>query len=185
MTQNKVVEMIAAIKTIYPYYAKETDAKILVKTWTALMADIPDDIADKAFYKALQVCKMPPTPADVLEEVEAIISIGQPTDMEYWCEYSCALSETATHRVCFGFTFVEDDGKTQGDRARERVHEVWEKLSEPVKQYLASENELIRKSREVAENMEWEQKAFIKAIPGCRKRIVYAALASGKPMLNA
>lgn len=40
-TQNKVIEMIATIKTVYSYYAKNVDVSLLTKTWVALLRDYP------------------------------------------------------------------------------------------------------------------------------------------------
>ena len=69
-SKNKIIEMIASIKTIYPYYAKDTDVEMLVQTWTVLLKDYSDQEIQAAFYKALQTCKMPPTPADIIEKID-------------------------------------------------------------------------------------------------------------------
>ena len=76
-SQNKIIEMIAAIKTIYSYYAKDTDVQMLVKTWAVLLKNYPDDAVEVAFYKCLQTCKMPPTPADVIEKLSDLIDVNR------------------------------------------------------------------------------------------------------------
>ena len=83
-TKNKITEMIAAVKTIYPYYAKDADVATLVKTWAVLLKDYPDDAVSVAFYKALQTCKMPPTPADVIENLDEMAKAMGQTDEELW-----------------------------------------------------------------------------------------------------
>ena len=40
-SQNKVIEIIAMIKTVYSYYAKGSDVSLLTKTWVALLRDYP------------------------------------------------------------------------------------------------------------------------------------------------
>lgn len=40
-TQKKIIECIASIKVVYPYYAKETDVKLLVNTWNLLLREYP------------------------------------------------------------------------------------------------------------------------------------------------
>jgi hypothetical protein len=40
-SKKKIIEMIASVKTIYPYYAKETDVPTLVNTWTLLLREYP------------------------------------------------------------------------------------------------------------------------------------------------
>ena len=43
-TEKKIAELIAAIKTIYPYYANETDVETLVNTWNLLLKDYSDNL---------------------------------------------------------------------------------------------------------------------------------------------
>ena len=81
-SQNKITEIIAAIKTIYPYYAKDADVSVLVKLWNSLLREFPDEVVEVAFYKCLQTCKMPPTPAEVLENIKAMQEATEPTDEE-------------------------------------------------------------------------------------------------------
>lgn len=40
-SQKKIVEMIMIIKTVYPYYAKDTNAEMLVNTWNLLLREYP------------------------------------------------------------------------------------------------------------------------------------------------
>ncbi len=63
-TEKKIAELIAAIKTIYPYYANETDVETLVNTWNLLLKDYSDNLVDLALLECLKICKTPPTPAD-------------------------------------------------------------------------------------------------------------------------
>ncbi len=172
-TQNKIIEMIGAIKTIYSYYAKETDVKLLVKTWTMLLQNYDDNIVEAAFYKCLQTCKMPPTPADVIEHIRNISKANEQTDEELWIVYNRALVETANQMSRFGYTYVDASGISQGQQARNRVEEIWEGLPEKVKKYLASKGELMRNANE--NNLDtsyssWEKQRFMKAMPIMEKR---------------
>lgn len=92
-SQNKITEMIAAIKTIYPYYAKDANVSILVKTWMALLNDYPDDVVEAAFFQALKVCKMPPTPADIIEKIKEMQASLEPTIEELWDTYITQLKK--------------------------------------------------------------------------------------------
>lgn len=53
-SKNKILEVIGAIKTIYPYYAKETNVELLVNMWQILFADYADKELEIAFI--LCVC---------------------------------------------------------------------------------------------------------------------------------
>ena len=93
-SQKKIVEMITAIKTIYSYYAKDCDIELLVQTWGVLLRDYKDDIVDIAFYKAMQSCKVPPTPADIIERVTEMQKASEPTPESLWNELRAAIKET-------------------------------------------------------------------------------------------
>lgn len=182
-SQNKIVEIIFGIKTIYPYYAKETDVESLVKTWGMLLRDIPDDMADAAFYAALRVCKVPPTPADLIEQIRAMQAASAPSPESLWVEYHNALRDTMRLIPQFSYTYVDESGISQGQQARNKVDAIWAKLSEPIKQYLSSRGELIRQAQQMAVSSEddtgWEKQRFIKNVPIILKRAEYSGLRLG------
>lgn len=177
-TQNKIVEIIYAIKTIYPYYAKETDVESLVKTWGMLLSDVSDEMADAALYQALRVCKMPPTPADLLEQLRAMTAAQEPTAEELWVAYHKALQDTMRLVPQFQYTYVDASGVSQGQRARNKVEAIWAGLPEPVRQYLSSKGELIRCAQQMGaspeEDTQWEKQRFLKQVPVIVKRAEYS-----------
>ena len=171
-TQNKITEMLAATKAIYPYYAKDTDVTILVGTWKALLKDYPDNVVEIAFFKCLQTCKMPPTPADVLENIKALQEAAEPTDEELWDEFVTALRETERLVYYFRFNAIQPNGRTQGDNARSEVNGLWEALPERLKQYIGGKGEFIR----MAQNYDPEdfskyiKPQFLKTMPTIKAR---------------
>lgn len=175
-SQNKIIQMIATIKTVYPYYAKETDVEILVKTWTLLLKDVPDNIIEAAFLKCLQTCKMPPTPAEVLEQVRAMSVANEPTDEEMWALLTSTLRKASDLTYRFRFTFVEANGKTQGQNARDEFERLWEGLPEKLRLYLGSPGELMRMANYDADELKFEKNRFLKQLPVIAKRQEYTAL---------
>ncbi len=178
-SQNKIIEMIAAIKTIYSYYAKGTDVEMLVKTWGVLLKNYDDEIVEVAFYKCLQVCKVPPTPADVIEQIQSMRQTLEPTDEELWTVYEQALRETSRQMSNFGATFIDSTGISQGDQARRKVDEIYNGLPEKIKLYLASKSELMRNAQEWGLDIKfssWEKPRFMKSMPIMRKRQEYGSL---------
>lgn len=173
-SQDKIVEIIFGIKTIYPYYAKETDVESLVKTWSLLLQDIPDEVAEAAFYKALRVCKVPPTPADIIEQVTAMHAATLPSPEEQWTVYHSALRETMRLIPQFNYTYVDASGRSQGQQAREKVEKIWDGLPETIKGYLVSRGELIRTAQQLMVSTEgdvaWEKQRFLKQVPILEKR---------------
>lgn len=176
-TQNKITEMIAAIKTIYPYYAKDADVAVLVKTWNVLLKNYPDNVVETAFYKSLQTCKVPPTPADVIENIKALQSALEPTDEELWGEFTKALKEAERQVYYFQFNAIQANGKTQGDNARAMVKKLWEDLPERVKRYIGGQGEFIRMARATdPEALKFEKTRFLKNMPIIKSREEYSEL---------
>ncbi len=176
-SQKKIIEMIGSVKTIYPYYAKDTDVETLVRTWTVLLKDYPDKAVDVAFYKCLQICKMPPTPADVIEQLNSMAEALEPSDEELWSVYIKALRETDYWVYRFPFTAIQENGKSQGHNAKMKVQELWDNLPERLKQYIGSKGELIQMSRYSDEDLKYEKNRFMKLMPTIKNRETYSKIA--------
>lgn len=173
---KKIGETIAVIKTIYPYYAKDTDSIPLAKTWMMLMQNVSDEVMDIAVMKCLQTCKMPPTPADVLEQVKALSVANEPTDEEMWVTLTKAVRKAQDYIYNFRHTFVESNGKTQGENARDKFQDLWDNLPKEIKNYLGGKGELMRLARYDEEQMMFEKKNFLKTMPTITKRQEYEEL---------
>ena len=170
-SQKKIVEMITAIKTIYSYYAKDCDIELLVQTWGVLLRDYKDDIVDIAFYKAMQSCKVPPTPADIIERIKEMQKASDPTPESLWNELRAAIKETQKQMYYFRFNYIDNSGISQGDRARKKVDDVWNALNEKLKSYLSSKEEMIAIARNDEDDLKYEKSRFLKTLPIIEKRI--------------
>lgn len=176
-SQKKIIQMIASVKTIYPYYAKNTDVQLLVRTWGLLLKDYPDNAVDVAFYKCLQTCKMPPTPADIIETLKALQETAEPTDEELWNKLTVALKEADRLIYKFPYTFVEANGRTQGENARQKFKELWESLPENVKQYLGGRSEFMRMAQDSdSDSLKFERTRFLKTMPIIKSRAEFGEL---------
>lgn len=185
-TQNKIIEIIGAIKTIYSYYARDANVEMLVKTWSALLNNYSDEVVDVAFYKAMETCKTPPTPADVIENINALVKLNEPSDEELWVTYHKALMDTLRLMGQFGYTYVDSTGISQGDRARAKVEEIYASLPSKIKSYIGSKGEMMRIAKSLdTEESSWEKQRFMKAMPIMEKRQDYnnLLLESGQKIL--
>ena len=172
-TVNKITEIIAGIKTIYPYYSKETNVEMLVKTWTVLLKNYPDEAVDVAFFKCLQTCKMPPTPADVIEQLNAMIELNEETDEELWSVYTKAIRKVENELYYIQYPYY---GETP-DNARDRITKVWDNLPERLRQYIGSKGELMRIARSYTDDeLKFEKTRFLKTLPTIKKREEYNEL---------
>lgn len=169
-SKNKIIEMIGSIKTIYPYYAKETDVELLVKTWGVLLKNYPDEAVSVAFYKCLQMCKMPPTPADVIEQLNAMIETNEQSDEELWNLFLRTLRyiETQVYRIQYP-KFGEDP--------RQNIQNKWDSLPERLKMYIGGKGELMRMAQNYNdEELKYEKTRFFKTMPTIKKREEYIEL---------
>ena len=178
-SKKKLIEMIMSIKAIYPYYAKDSDIELTVKTWNILLKNIPDDVTEIAFYKALQTCKMPPTPADVLEEVKGLQKAIEPSDEELWGQLVKTLDKVYDQWTLFPYDMIQPNGKTQGQNARDRVEKMWNELPYKIQQFVGSKGELIRMARCSEDDLKFEKNRFLKSMPDIQRRKEYAELTDG------
>lgn len=170
-SMNKITEVLAAIKTIYPYYAKEADIQMLAKTWGALLKDYTDDAVDAALYVCLQKCKMPPTPADMIEQLKALARANEPTDEELWDRFRKALYRGMGLIYRFPHTYIEENGKTQGDNARADFDALWKSLPVEIRTYLGGKGEFMRLARcHNDEELKYERTRFLKTMPTIKQR---------------
>jgi hypothetical protein len=171
-SKKVIVEMITGIKAIYPYYAKETDVKLLVNMWASTLEEFPDDIVMTAYRKALQTCKMPPTPADVIENIKLIARANEPTDEELWAVFTKALRETSRQMYYINYPMPNTDH-------RQKIEDVWNSLPDKVKQYIGSKGEMMRLSQYDDNSLMFEKKNFLKTMPTIQTRIESSGLLLG------
>lgn len=171
---NKITEIIAAIKTIYPYYAKEANVQVLVKTWGVLLKDYPDQDVDTALYMCLQTCKMPPTPADLIEKLNSIKAALEPSDEELWNQLVKELRKAGRLIGWFNYNAIEANGLTQGENARRKVRKIWDDLPEKIRMYIGGYGEFQRLAWNYdEEELKFERSRFMKTMPTIKIRHEY------------
>ncbi len=170
-SKTKIAEILATIKAVYPYFSKDGNEIVTAKVWNLALKDIPDNMVEGAFLKCIQTCKMPPTPADVIEKINVMIDAVQPTDEELWSTYIKALKITNDLFYDFGFTLIEKNGKTQGENARHKVEQVWQELPQKIQLYLGNKSELLRVAISYTEDeLKFEKTKFMKTLPTIKER---------------
>lgn len=176
-SMKQITNIIAAIKTIYAYYARDTDVQALVKTWGMLLQEYEDEVVDKALYLCLQSCKTPPTPADLIDRIKAIQDAEEDTDEELWAQFTKALRKGYSLIYMFNATFVEANGKTQGANARDAFDRLWESLPEKLRMYMGGKGEFMRLARDYGEDdLKYERNRFMKVMPTLRIKQEYKRL---------
>ena len=181
-SKKKIVEMITLIKNLFPFYAKDSNVEMLVKTWDVLLNEYPDNLVEVAFLNCLKTAKMPPAPADIIEHINAINETKEESTEELWAIYIKALDETERQMYCFDYTYVPDyppgNTKTQGQMARDNVERLWTELPDRLKQYLGSKSVLMQNARTfTANDLKFEKNRFDKEMPNIKKREEFSKVA--------
>lgn len=167
-TKKNMAVIIATIKSIYPYYAKDTNVEVLAKTWLLLLQDYDDKIINNALILCMKECEMPPTPAHIIKKIEEM----QPkaTLTELWVVYVKTLRQVNDLQDMFSYTFVESNGKSQGQNAKDKAREIFNSLPQELKIYVGSFGELLRKSRDIDDtSLKYAENNFMKTMPELRK----------------
>lgn len=175
MMANKktIIKAIAAIKTVYSYFGKDTDIELLVNTWYSLLLEYSDDEVDRGLYKALKVCKYAPVPADIIEQIEGFRELKKPSETELWVQYQKALKEVLYLSYRLNYNYIDSTGISQGEQARRRIKEIWEALPQELQIYLGDSSELLTQARALnySEGLSYERNRFSKTYPVLLKRV--------------
>ena len=130
----------------------------------------------------MQTCKVPPTPADVIEHINGMVKAEEQTDEELWATYSDALQKTLRQMNKFSYTYVDHTGISQGEQARNEVERIWQRLPEKVKMFLSTKGELMNRARELEySDIAFERNRFMKSMPIMEKRREYKSLSLNAP----
>ena len=171
-SKKVIIELLGSIKTIYSYYAKDADLELLINTWEMLLHSYTDEEVKIGMYLSLRVCKYPPTPADVIEQIENQKKIEKPSEQELWALYRQALKETNYYTYRLNYNYIDSSGISQGEQARTAIEAIWEGLPQELKIYLGDKAELMRNARELNEaDISYEKNRFSKTFPILQKRI--------------
>ena len=138
------------------------------------MRDYPDKAVDVAFVKCLQTCKMPPTPADVIEQLNSMADALEPTDEELWSVLMRAVNKVTSELSYLQYPLL---GETPDD-AHKRIEKIYNGLPERVRQYVGSKGELMNIARSYSDNdLKFEKTRFLKTMPTIKKRVEYNQIA--------
>lgn len=154
-------------------YKTQTDEErqILIKSWYAILKDYPKEIVDKAVLQAIKHAEYAPRIGAIVKEIERMREAYEKSDAELWAELRGVLREVERCVYSFRFNALDENGKTQGDNARDRVEEIFNGLSPELKDYCRNQRGLI----DVAQMSEneltlYERPRFMRVIPTIKER---------------
>jgi len=157
-SKEQITLMIASIKDIYPYYAKNGNSTSIAKLWFELLCEYPDEEVAPAFKQAVKICKHPPTPADVIEQINKRQVVNQIDVYELWSILDKALDKTAREMAYIRFPIVSRDYH------QKQIRKIFDSLPESVRHYIGSASELMRLAEYDNEALKFEKNSFFKHI---------------------
>ena len=167
-TKKNMAVMIATIKSIYPYYAKDTNIEVLAKTWLLLLQEYEDKIINTALILCMKECEAPPTPAHIIKKIEQMKP--QKNKYELWGDFVKILKKVGKLQERFCCTFKHDNGLSQGEMAIQEAQKIYADMPEEFKIFVGSYGELLRLSRTYDdENLTFTKNNFIKAVSEIKK----------------
>lgn len=170
LTKKDVFDMVGFIKANYNYAYKDVNddlLKIMMRTWFNSLSKYSKEVVEVAFMKAIEVCKMPPTLADIIQNIKRIENVNEPTDTELWQELVDCVDKANDCIYYFQFQMVEDNGKTQSENAKERFNKLWEEMPQILKDYCGNKTGLYELTQV---DLEFEKSRFLKQIQTLRQR---------------
>ena len=170
LTKKDVFDMVGFIKANYSYAYKDVNddlLKIMMRTWFNSLSKYSKEVVEVAFMKAIEVCKMPPTLADIIQNIKQIKVATEPTDTELWNELVKAVEVTNDCIYYYNFYIIESNGKTQSENAKDRFNKLWEELPQILKDYCGNKSGLV----DIAQtDLEFEKNRFLKQLPTLKQR---------------
>lgn len=175
LTKTDVISMIGIIKANYNYAYKNVtieDLKMMQDTWFACLKKYQKEIVNHAFQKSLESCKVPPTIADIVEQVNLMVEATEPTVNELWAVYNDALKQAYRLSNQLGYNArIDDSGLTQGEVARIKLNELFDGLPKVIKGYCVRLEELRETSKLNTDELQFEKSKFFNRIPFLKNQI--------------
>lgn len=174
LKRSYLAKVFSIIRITYPnaYPTKtEEEDQMLIETWYDIFNGYPQEVFDKALHKAMETSEFAPKPATVMKAINDMRGAYEKDDSELWAELQGVLREVSRCVYRFGHTYVEDDGVSQGDKARQRVAEIFDSLDPALKDYCRDQRGLVELARYTDEQTSYERGRFMRLMPTVRERI--------------
>ena len=175
MNKQDIIKMLTVIESLYG--GKSTSElkqhiQLQADIWLEILGRYDKDLAMKAFYDVCKTEKYRITPAHIVEQIEKIKNAFGKSEQEIWTEFKRALAKVDGLVYRLKFNAVEDNGKTQGENAREEIQKIYDNLPPELKRYCGSVNGLIGLSQIGDSDLElYEKGRFMKSIERIRESV--------------
>lgn len=171
LTKADVAEIFLMYATVYPEQSRQIEnEKALIQAYYDLLKEYPAEVVRTAATNAMKTCKFLPKPSEIIDEVRKITTSFELSEGELFAQLKSAAGKAEDLFGQFNYTFVRD-GKTQGERAREEVRELYESLDPVLKEYIGGVSGLLSLARNDEEQWGYERARFARSLETNRRRV--------------
>lgn len=158
---------------IFPRPQDEAD---LITLWYDILKDYPKEVCDRALVLTLKESEFVPRIGSIVKNIEKLMNSQNESDEKLWTAIERVLYDVREQLWLINYTAVEENGKTQGDNANERITEIYDSLPTICKNYLCERSRLINLSTADEKTLSIERACFLKALPRLRESAKLKAL---------
>lgn len=144
---------------------------LLVESWYSILKPYHRAIVFEATKRSLTHSEFAPRIGSIVNEIERMTSAIGKSDVDLWVELYGVLCETHRCRHTLHCNFREEDGLTQGEKAAARLEEIFNGLSEEVREYVGSVHHLCVIAEYDEEQLSMEKGRFFRTVPALRERV--------------
>ena len=167
---NKYITMIRInFENAYKSHTKE-ERDMLYASWYTILKDYPKEICDKAVINAIKNAEFAPRIGTIVKEIEKMMAAYEKSESELWAELTSVLGEVDRCSHSFRYTFIDSNGLTQGENARKRVQEIFDGLSQELKDYIRTAKGLQELASYTKEDLSYERGRFMRMMPEVKER---------------
>lgn len=170
-SKKDTIQIIGLIKANYTYAYKDisdSSLDLLIETWYESLSCYDKELVNIAFKKAIETCKMPPTLADIIQNIKQMQIATEPTDTELWNKLVTAVTDAQDCIYHFRFYMIESNGKTQSENAKDKFDKIWEELPQVLKDYCGNKSGLYSLTQT---DLDYEKNRFVKLMPSIKQRL--------------
>lgn len=148
----------------------DIERQILIKSWYEILKEYPKEVCDKAVIAAIRTAEFAPKIGTIVKEIEKMQEAMQKTGTELWSELTAVLRQLANNAYKYRFNYIEENGRTQGENAREANKKIFASLSPELKAYYNDLAGLIRLTQLTNDDLNFEKARFLRDLPQLRER---------------
>ncbi len=168
LTKTDMLQIIGMIRVNYSYAFKEVtknDFAIMNDLWFNSLKKYSKEVVFAGFQLCLERCKMPPTIADMVDNIKNLVIAGSPNELELWHELEEAIADA---RYIYNF----QGGLWPSGKLVNPINDlpkVFDRLNPINKEYLGNISTL--KDLKNYETLDYEKSRYLSMLPKIRERL--------------